>query len=98
VGVSVMSIYWGNHTIQASLDGYQTKTEQVTIAVGEKKFLEILLTPDDCFVESLFGRDSREAELLRDFRDNILINFPFGLKLIDFYCQLNPYLLKLISK
>lgn len=43
-----------------------------------------------CIVVAMHGDKSREAEVLRDFRDNYLEGNIFGEKIIDLYYGLSP--------
>ena len=50
-----------------------------------------------CFLVKLYGDDSEEAELLRNFRDNVLSETPEGRGLIKLYYQLSPVIVTLME-
>lgn len=43
-----------------------------------------------CIVVALHGDSSREAEILRDFRDNYVSHLPMGDRFIGFYYRISP--------
>lgn len=51
-----------------------------------------------CIVVAMHGDRSREAEVLRDFRDNYLQRVPGGKKLIELYYNVSPRLVPVFRK
>lgn len=51
-----------------------------------------------CIVVALHGDQSREAELLRNFRDNFLKKIPMGDKLIESYYQISPSIISFLNQ
>ena len=51
-----------------------------------------------CFSELLYGEYSKEAELLRYFRDDVLGKTPEGQEIIRLYYQLSPVIVKAMEK
>ena len=47
-----------------------------------------------CLSETLYGEDSREVNLLRDFRNNSLSKTREGRELVELYYQLSPIIVK----
>ena len=45
---------------------------------------------NQCAAEAIYGRDSEETELLREYRDNVLNKIPEGQELIKTYYKLSP--------
>jgi len=50
-----------------------------------------------CIMEEIFGDDSKESKMLRDFRDNVLNNTPEGQALIDLYYEWSPVIVHIIK-
>jgi rhodanese-related sulfurtransferase len=50
-----------------------------------------------CSVEEVYGNDSVEAELLRDFRDNVLSPTPIGKEIAKLYYEWSPLLVKAMA-
>ena len=48
-------------------------------------------------MEEIFGDDSKESKMLRDFRDNVLNNTPEGQALIDLYYEWSPVIVHIIK-
>jgi rhodanese-related sulfurtransferase len=46
-----------------------------------------------CLIESIYGEHSEATEILRCFRDSVLIKNPAGLKLVKLYYKLSPAIL-----
>ena len=51
-----------------------------------------------CLIEKIYGEDSKETELLRYFKDNLLNQTPEGRELIKIYSQWSPILVKVIEE
>ena len=51
-----------------------------------------------CLIEKIYGEDSKETELLRYFKDNLLSKTPGGRELIKMYYQWSPILVKVIEE
>ena len=51
-----------------------------------------------CLIEKIYGEDSKETELLRYFKDNLLNQTPEGRELIKIYSQWSPILLEVIEE
>jgi len=49
---------------------------------------------DRCTIEKVFGENSEETELLRNFRDEILSQTPEGQELIKIYYQWSPMIVR----
>jgi len=53
---------------------------------------------DLCPTEELYGEDSEETELLRNFRDNVLSKTPEGQELIRLYYQWSPAIVRAMDE
>jgi hypothetical protein len=51
-----------------------------------------------CLLGKLYGEDSREVEMLRNFRDNVLIQTPEGQEIIRLYYQWSPVIVKAMEE
>ena len=51
-----------------------------------------------CALLKLYGEDSEEVALFRNFRDNVLSETPEGRELIKLYYQLSPGIVKTMEK
>ena len=51
-----------------------------------------------CLSESIYGDDSEETELLRNFRDTILSSTPEGEEIIRLYYQWSPAIVKAMEE
>jgi hypothetical protein len=51
-----------------------------------------------CLTEIIYGEYSDEIELLRNFRDNVLINTPGGKELIRLYYEWSPVVVKAMEE
>ena len=51
-----------------------------------------------CLIEKVYGEDSKETELLRYFKDNLLSKTPGGRELIKMYYQWSAILVKVIEE
>jgi hypothetical protein len=54
--------------------------------------------PDGCPVEEIYGRDSKQAELLRIFRDSAMSKTPEGRTLIALYYGWGPFIVKTLHE
>jgi hypothetical protein len=54
--------------------------------------------PDGCPVEEIYGRDSRQAALLRIFRDGVLSTTPEGRQLMALYYGWAPFIVKALRE
>lgn len=54
--------------------------------------------PNSCPVEEIYGRDSRQAELLRTFRDTVIGNTPEGRQLIALYYGWGPFIVSALRE
>jgi len=54
--------------------------------------------PGIYFIESIYGRDAEETELLRYFRDNVLSETPEGQGIIELYYQRSPMIIKTMEE
>jgi rhodanese-related sulfurtransferase len=50
-----------------------------------------------CIAEALYGEQSHEVEILKDFRDNVLASTPAGEKIIDLYYYMSPIIVSFIE-
>jgi len=55
-------------------------------------------TPQLCAAQEMFGEDSAEVKILRDFRDTTLNKSPEGKELIKLYYQISPAIVQAIKK
>jgi hypothetical protein len=69
------------------------------------KYLEIYgdpvlinLSPTLCLVESLYGEDSENTTVLREFRDTVLLKTTAGRRLIELYYNLSPLSVDLLNR
>jgi hypothetical protein len=53
---------------------------------------------NECSLEKLYGKNSREVEILRHTRDNVLSQNLVGQELIKLYYQWNPAIVKLMDE
>jgi hypothetical protein len=51
-----------------------------------------------CITEELYGRHSKEVELLRSFRDNLLNQTPEGREIIRLYYRWSPVIVKMMEE
>jgi hypothetical protein len=51
-----------------------------------------------CTVEFIYGEDSEETELIREYRDNVLNKTPEGKELIKTYYKFSPSITKLLEQ
>jgi hypothetical protein len=51
-----------------------------------------------CLAETIYGEHSKETELLRSFRDNVLSKTPEGRHLIRLYYQWGPVIAKMMDR
>lgn len=51
-----------------------------------------------CPAKMIYGKDSEEVELLRNFRDNILNKTPEGHEIIKLYYQWSPAIVKVMGE
>ena len=51
-----------------------------------------------CFLSKMYGEDSEEVELLRNFRDEVLNKTPVGQEIIRLYYQWSPAIIKVMEK
>lgn len=51
-----------------------------------------------CIVVALHGDQSREAELLRNFRDSFLKKIPMGDKLVESYYRISPSVVSILNQ
>ena len=51
-----------------------------------------------CLLLPLYGENSEETELLRNFRDNVLSKTPEGQELIRLYYEWSPTIVKVMEK
>ena len=56
------------------------------------------LLPIKCFVEIIYGEDTEETELLRNYRDNILTKSPEGRELMKLYYQWSPVIVNAMEE
>lgn len=54
-------------------------------------------TTKPCSVEEVYGDNSAEAKLLRDFRDNLLSSTPVGQEITKLYYEWSPLLVKAMA-
>jgi hypothetical protein len=54
--------------------------------------------PDGCPVEEIYGRDSKQAELLRIFRDSVMSKTAEGRTLIALYYGWGPFIVKTLHE
>jgi len=55
-------------------------------------------TTTPCAAESIYGEDSEDTELLREYRDNVLRKTPEGQELIKTYYKLSPTVTRLLEQ
>jgi hypothetical protein len=60
--------------------------------------LQFTLTEESCLIVLLFGEYSEEVEMLRFFRDNVLIKTPEGQELIRLYYEWSPMIVKAMEE
>ena len=54
--------------------------------------------PDQsCPAEAIYGEDSEETELLKDYRDNVLSKTPATQKLVKQYYKLSPAIVEMME-
>ena len=46
-----------------------------------------------CFIVQMYGDDSKEAALMRSFRDSVLSQIPEGQAIIDLYYRFSPVIM-----
>jgi hypothetical protein len=96
-----------------SRDGTNTGTTVTNVFTADKvyytqgmphEYLDIYGEPvlvdlnfNRCLVESLYGENSGNTQLLRTFRDNVLRQTTEGEKLIQLYYRLSPLVVDLIK-
>ncbi len=97
----------GNFSLALYAEGYLSASAFVSVSSGEAVTRDFSMTavgstPSDndttCFAEDLFGADSREVEVLQDFRDHVLTKIPAGQALIRCYYRLSPVAVRLMCR
>ena len=53
---------------------------------------------NQCAVEAIYGEQSEQAELLREYRDNVLSKTPDGQEMIETYYKLSPAVTELLER
>ena len=71
-----------------------TKTTSTTTPVITTTEPTTTIIDDECPIDIIYGTHSDEAELLRSFRDNVLIATPEGKELINIYHEWSPAIVK----
>jgi hypothetical protein len=101
-GVYVMLHPAGSFTLTATSDGYLPYTTSLELSAGEAVTRDIPLVPtgglppaSDCLVEHLYGKNSPEADLLRQYRAGVLAATPYGIAAIKAYYAASPKLIAL---
>ena len=51
----------------------------------------------ECFAETVYGKHSKEAELMRSFRDNVLSQTLEGKELMRLYYELSPVIVEVME-
>ena len=89
-------------TTTTSCSLFQTECGPVCCEWYESCELDVFcVNPFDfitCPAEHLYGEDSEEVELLRDFRDNVLSQTPVGREITKLYCQRSPVIVKAMEE
>lgn len=71
--------------------------QQAQVVAATAEFLDQFVeTTSPCPIVALYGEDSDEVQLLRDFRDNTLTRTPHGQELIALYYTWSPIILRSI--
>lgn len=110
-GTNIFSV--GDHGTILQFDGYSWETMSSgttqdlqsvwgtsrtdVFAVGSHGTI-LHYNSDTCLLKLLYGEDSRETELLRYFRDNMLTQTPEGQELIRLYYQWSPVVVEAMEE
>ena len=81
-------------------DGWCCESVLACLLPEELRGLFCTEKPDEieCPSFALYGEDSEEVELLRDYRDEVLSQTPVGQGIIKLYYQLSPAIVKAMEK
>ncbi|MCX5900930.1 MAG: carboxypeptidase-like regulatory domain-containing protein [Proteobacteria bacterium] len=89
----------GEFTLTATSDGYLPYITSLELRAGEAVTRDIPLVPasglptaSDCLVEHLYGKNSPEAGVLRQYRAGVLAATPYGIAAIKAYYAASPKL------
>lgn len=81
------------------VNNWRFGTEVSNVSTGTPLEIETLLEETQCFIATAtLGSDGHILKRLRRFRDEVLADFDWGRKIIDFYYELSPPIAKLIIK
>ena len=100
----------GTWTLEASADGYEPYSKEIIVGGGDViidyniemvPISTITTTTAPCFpcpLEVIYGVDSEEVEVLRNFRDDVLSQTLEGQELIRLYYQWSPMIVRAMEE
>ena len=60
--------------------------------------VEATVLVSGCALIQIYGENSKEVELLRNFRDNVLTQIPAGQEIIRLYYELSPVVVRMMEE
>ena len=86
------------YTLRVSASGYQSSSQSITVTKDSTETANFSLTSgsSQCPIESVFADNQKTLTLLRNYRDNVLMNNRLGRKYVRYYYEHTIEMLKLI--
>ena len=75
-----------------------TSTTTITTTTTSVKTTTTTTKPSLCPAETIYGENSEQAELLRNYRDEVLSKTPEGQEIIETYYKFSPTVTKLLEQ